>query len=208
MDIASMTAEVWNNLRVGDRFKTPDKARGVEFIISKIGHDHIFIQPQGISISPKAFQSALEYLSAIGSHSGNRCVIRSSNDKEAAGPLCKATRAKNGHVRCINYIVPILKAQGLVEFSGDRPNTVWLKSDLLESAALPVQPSPTEKLFNYIALLEETNDQLRGTLKKCHMLLVQFADQVPDPKGWEAMLEDLQSVIKSGERASEKKKIH
>lgn len=66
---------------------------------------------------------------------------------------------------------------------------------------------PTEKLFNYISFLEETNHQLVGTLKQCHTLLRQFIDQVPDPIGWQMMLKDLQGAIKAGERGVGKKEV-
>lgn len=67
---------------------------------------------------------------------------------------------------------------------------------------------PTEKLFNYIALLEETNTQLTATLKKCYKLLKEFSVDVPDPAGWNEMLRDLEGVIEVGERVSGEKKIH
>lgn len=117
--------QVWDNLRVGDRFKTPDDQKGVYFSISRISSDMISIRPQGIAITRSAFEAALNYLWENNCHAGNKCEIMSKNDRREAGPLCQASRDENNNVRCINYIVPILKANGIVDFSGDRPNKVW-----------------------------------------------------------------------------------
>ncbi len=38
-----------------------------------------------------------------------------------------------------------------------------------------------QKIFNYIALLESTNEELVKTLKKCVELLTEFKSSVPDP---------------------------
>jgi len=41
----------------------------------------------------------------------------------------------------------------------------------------------SEKIFNYIAALEKTNDELLATVKKCVKLLTQNKGTVPDPPG-------------------------
>ena len=64
---------------------------------------------------------------------------------------------------------------------------------------------PTKKLFEYILLLENTNQELVKTLKKCVELLAQFKSSVPDPKGWQEMLDVFQETIKVGERIVGKK---
>ena len=116
----------WESLRVGDKFRTPDNAKGVDFTISKIESNRIVISPQKISINRKAFEAAIDYLHENNHNARNRCEIMSNNDRKKAGPLCQASRDKNNNTRCINYILPILKSKGLVDFSGDRPNKVWL----------------------------------------------------------------------------------
>ncbi len=48
---------------------------------------------------------------------------------------------------------------------------------------------PAQKLFNYIAALENTNEELVKTLKKSVELLTEFKSSVPDPRGWQEMLD-------------------
>lgn len=83
-----------------------------------------------------------------------------------------------------------------------------MRGFLLPGVDVSKDPDPTEKLFNYISLLEETNDQLLSTLKKCHTLLGQFISEAPDPARWMDLLDDLQNVISAGERAIGKKEVH
>ena len=65
-----------------------------------------------------------------------------------------------------------------------------------------------QKLFNYIALLENTNEELVITLKRCVQLLAEFKPSVHDPKGWQEMLDVFQETIKVGERIVGGKTIH
>ena len=65
-----------------------------------------------------------------------------------------------------------------------------------------------EKIFNYVAALEQTNDELVKTLKKCVALLTQFKSSVPDPQGWQEMLDVFEKTIKAGERAVGEKTLH
>ena len=67
---------------------------------------------------------------------------------------------------------------------------------------------PTQKLFEYIALLESTNEELIKTLKKCVELLTEFKSSVPDPKKWQQMLDVFQETIRVAESTVEKKTIH
>ena len=62
-----------------------------------------------------------------------------------------------------------------------------------------------QKIFNYIALLESTNEQLVITLKRCVQLLAEFKSSVHDPKGWQEMLDVFQETIKVGKRIVGKK---
>lgn len=64
---------------------------------------------------------------------------------------------------------------------------------------------PTQELFDYIATLEDTNEELVKTLKKCVQLLTEFKPSVPDPKGWQEMLDVFQETIKVGKRIVGKK---
>jgi len=65
-----------------------------------------------------------------------------------------------------------------------------------------------QKLFDYIALLENSNEELFKTLKKCVGLLTEFKTSVPDTKGWQEMLDLFQETIRVGERIVGEKTIH
>ena len=65
-----------------------------------------------------------------------------------------------------------------------------------------------QKLFNYISLLEKTNQELVKTLKKCVDLLTEFKSSVPDQDGWQEMLDVFQETIRVGERIVGGKTLH
>ena len=73
--------KIWDILRVGDKFKTPDNIKGTDFTISKIDSNRIVISPQKITINRKAFEAALDYLRDNNHNAWNRCEIMSNNDK-------------------------------------------------------------------------------------------------------------------------------
>lgn len=64
------------------------------------------------------------------------------------------------------------------------------------------------KQFDYITALERVNDQLVVTLKFCVDLLRKFEFLAPDPKRWEAMMKNLNSVLEAAEIAREEKTFH
>lgn len=119
---------LWNQLNAHAAYNTPDNIRQTEFTIQAINQnpDSITISPQNITISKQAFLAALSHLTGNHHTQGNPCQIRSSNTPKKAGPLCQAARKVNNNVRCINYILPILAAAGIVGINGKRPNTTWL----------------------------------------------------------------------------------
>ena len=57
-----------------------------------------------------------------------------------------------------------------------------------------------QKIFTYIVTLEKTNEELLNTLKKCVELLTKLTPSVPDPHGWQEMLDTFQKTIKLGEK--------
>ena len=65
--------------------------------------------------------------------------------------------------------------------------------------------NPTQKLFEYISLLENANEQLVNTLKRCIELPTELKSSVPDTDGWQEMLNKFQKTIKVGERIVGKK---
>ena len=64
-----------------------------------------------------------------------------------------------------------------------------------------------KRLFEYISLLESTNDSLLNTLKQCVSLLSQFSDFSPDQEGFKDMLDQLKDIIRVGERVVIKKTL-
>jgi len=65
-----------------------------------------------------------------------------------------------------------------------------------------------QKTFNYITLLEKTNEEDVKTLKRCVELLTQFKSSVPDTQKWQQMLDAFQETIRVAESTVEKKTIH
>jgi len=59
---------------------------------------------------------------------------------------------------------------------------------------------PTQKLFNYIATLEDTNEELLKTLKYSVAVLTEIKPSAPNPQRWQEMLDTFQETIKVGER--------
>lgn len=119
-----------SDLRQGMEFRTPDNAKGVVFDIRRIEQRMLSIarvEPRGteVNINLDAFFETMRYLTSHGHDADNPIEIRSNNSEDAAGPLCRISRAVNDHVRCINYVIPILADFGYVGMSGRRPNTCW-----------------------------------------------------------------------------------
>ena len=68
------------------------------------------------------------------------------------------------------------------ELNEDMPARSGLVSIVLLGRCV-LSRNVSQKVFDYIALLESTNDQLLATLKKCVTLLAQFTPLGSDPKG-------------------------
>lgn len=117
---------VWTHLAAGKEYSTPDGIAPARFSVSRLDASAIRIKPQGIAIRREAFSAALHYLREYRHDQHNPCEIRSNNDPALAGPLCSAARMKNANVRCINYVLPILAALGIVSTGPARPNTAWI----------------------------------------------------------------------------------
>ena len=59
---------------------------------------------------------------------------------------------------------------------------------------------PTQKVFNYIATLEDFNKELLKSLKYSVKVLTAMKPSAPNPKRWQEMLDTFQETIKVGER--------
>jgi hypothetical protein len=103
--------------------------RGANFSISNINNDSLEITTRNgsiVEISKNAFVDVVHYLNNNNHNQNNQCQIKSSNNPEIAGPLCRISRQYNNNVRCINYILPILAEYGIVGIGPNRPNKTWL----------------------------------------------------------------------------------
>ena len=67
--------------------------------------------------------------------------------------------------------------------------------------------NPTEKLFNYITLLEDANEQLVRILKMSTKLLEQCKPVVPDPETWQDMIDAFNHTIETEEQMIQKKTL-
>ena len=57
-----------------------------------------------------------------------------------------------------------------------------------------------QKVFDYIATLEDTNEELLKSLKYSVAVLRKLKAAVPNPKKWQEMLDTFNETIKVGER--------
>ncbi len=62
-----------------------------------------------------------------------------------------------------------------------------------------------QKMMNYIDALEQVNEQLLFSLKKCVELLARLQPTEADQKKWKTMLEDIEGIIRVGERISQQR---
>ena len=59
---------------------------------------------------------------------------------------------------------------------------------------------PTQKVFNYIATLEDFNKELLKSLKYSVKVLTAIKPSAPNPKRWQEMIDTFNKTIKVGER--------
>lgn len=65
-----------------------------------------------------------------------------------------------------------------------------------------------KKLFDYITMLENVNQQLARTLEMAKELLVQFKPIVSDQKTWQDMIDAINHTIELEKKINRKKHIH
>jgi hypothetical protein len=115
--------QCWNTFPNTQQLPLPSQAGF--FDVTKRGTTAMDVTTAGqnsVKVPREAFVGALAYLIKGGYVKGNPCEIRNKYDNP--GPLAQAG-AVNG-TQMIQYVLPILKAMGLVEINSDRPNTTWL----------------------------------------------------------------------------------
>ncbi|WP_168232074.1 hypothetical protein [Pseudomonas veronii] len=116
---------------LGDLGTLQTPSRRSEFIIDSVTLDRVKVAVGDTTlVIPKgAFEAVLEYLHLNDHHAGNPCAIKSDNDPEKSGPLCKVSRKLPTGTygpRNITYVLPILERLGVVEISPKLPTAVWL----------------------------------------------------------------------------------
>lgn len=137
--------------RMGDlgRLRTPSQR--CEYIVEDFADDLVIVlvAAKRHVLLRSAFEAALNYLHQNGHGIENPCLIKSNNDPTLSGPLCLASRVTLTGAygpRNINYVVPILKALGLVDIRTSTPNSVWLGTPLAANdLSLPTPVRRVEK---------------------------------------------------------------
>lgn len=70
---------------------------------------------------------------------------------------------------------------------------------ILQSGSCVIMDKET-RLLQYINRLEQTNVILLEGLKQCHTLLSSIAEIVPDPYGWQNLLQEFEAMIQVAEK--------
>jgi len=65
-----------------------------------------------------------------------------------------------------------------------------------------------QQMFDYMAELGKTYDDLINSLRLCMELLVSFKPLMPDPVAWQEMVDMLEQKIVVGERVKKKRWFH
>lgn len=129
-------SRAWSRMGQLDRLRTPSQRS--EYIVEDVANDRviILIAAKRHILLRSSFEAALNYLHQNNHGIDNPCLIKSNNDPTLSGPLCRASRVTLTGAygpRNINYVVPILKALGLVDIRTSTPNAVWLATPLAAS---------------------------------------------------------------------------
>ena len=122
---------IWTEISTpGTPLFTPDEIKGAEFTIIESNSTQIKIKTcsgSPIIIDKESFHAALHFLLSNGYTSpSNACEIGSSDDNPGELDLV----SREGSLRVINYILPILATAGVVGIDGvrnskHRKNTTW-----------------------------------------------------------------------------------
>jgi hypothetical protein len=65
-----------------------------------------------------------------------------------------------------------------------------------------------ERIVAYVEALEEVNEQLLATLKKCLQMLAHFSPPLEDQDKWQGILDDFEGILKSSERIKMERVLH
>lgn len=139
-------SSVWARLGELGTLQTP--SRRSEFGVEGVTFDRVKVAvgETTLMIPKTAFEAALDYLHVNDHYVGNPCVIKSDNDHEKAGPLCKVSRKRPAGTygpRNITYVLPILEQMGVVGISPTLPTAAWLTS---QPIAIPTICVPSQRV--------------------------------------------------------------
>ena len=65
-----------------------------------------------------------------------------------------------------------------------------------------------DKLWDYIDAIEKINTELTGALRQCIKLLEQFTNSVPNPAGWEELLDEFRDLLDTAVGTNHGKTLH
>lgn len=128
--VQNVADTLFQNIAVGQQFRTPDTANGRLFTIVQVRDDAYTVQTQSgnslLTIGRINIERAYQYLLDHDALPESPIAIASDKVWDHAGPLCRAARGRAGTQMIITYILPVLAQLGIVGIGGTRPNTTWI----------------------------------------------------------------------------------
>ncbi|AWM79669.1 hypothetical protein DKL61_04505 [Gammaproteobacteria bacterium ESL0073] len=119
---------LWPQLQIGQSFWIVDDITK-EFWLVDLDDLTIKIRPQNnIKVTKQAFIDVIDYLVAHNHYQELPCDIKIDEVYERSSAIANVARDANPYMKesPLNYILAILKALGIVDVTGVRPNMTWL----------------------------------------------------------------------------------
>jgi hypothetical protein len=116
---------ILRKIRPGEALRTPDEAAGKPFTVLAVDAEAVTVRTAKggkVRISLFTFDTAVKFLRDRGC-AGDRWI--EAKDEELQALLSM----ENDRVRAGSYVLGILKAAGLVDIDGSRPNRVRLAAE-------------------------------------------------------------------------------
>lgn len=123
---------------VFDALGAPEATRRPRFNIGEIRGTTLRIDPNNVKISKAAFAGALHYLRAHRHDEAHPCIIGPDQGPQGHEGLAPSSRALNGGISCISFVLPILAVVGIVGLSGPQPASAWV----LRCSSVPAPCDP------------------------------------------------------------------
>lgn len=83
-----------------------------------------------------------------------------------------------------------------------------MRASVSEHSEGVVTEKEKQEMFDYMAELGKTFDDLINSLRLCVDLLVSFKPLMPDANAWQEMVDMLEQKISLGERVKQKRWVH